>query len=108
MSRGSHFHLDVWINKENDGYLVHRTQRLVPLKHRELHVRIFAPVFVDGAVNSNACISLLSNKFVPFLQGYATELNRAWFQDDGSKRRSRNFIPQFLHNVLEDTVLSNH
>jgi hypothetical protein len=48
-------------------------------------------MFINGTVISDVYLSMLSDKFAPFMMGYDSPVNSAWFQQDGSRPRSSTF-----------------
>jgi hypothetical protein len=67
-------------------------------------VGVFGPAFIDGKINSDVYLSLLSDEFVPFLMGYSVPMNSAWHQQDGATSHTDNTIHLFHEDVLEKRI----
>ena len=59
-------------------------------------IGIIGPIFIDGTVTSANYHKLLSDEFVSILQGMEL-INQSWFQQDGARPHTANFILDFLN-----------
>jgi hypothetical protein len=69
-------------------------------------IGIFGPVFINGIVTS-LHLSLLNDKFAPFLMGYGIPMNSAWSYQDDARLHSSNVVCHFLRVIFEERVLLN-
>lgn len=65
--------------------------------------RIIGPFFIDGNLNGEKYLEMLTNQIVPAIQEIAgDEFDNVWFQQDGAPPHYRNIVRDYLNGTFEN------
>jgi hypothetical protein len=71
---------------------------------------LLGPIFFEetvNRVNSERCLSMLCNTFVPHLLATGLSLQIQWFMQDGARTHTANIVLDFLYDTFNSHVISN-
>jgi hypothetical protein len=111
-----HFHLDGVANKQNVQFLSSENPRVIHEVHHAPKITVWVtvsshgllgPIFFEETLNSERCLSMLRNPFVPHLFATSLPLQTQWFLQDKARPHTADVVLDFLHDISDLRVISN-